>query len=397
MNAAEILRACGLLADGPVLWGKPVNSRQPGIFLVELSAPSEEAPIDITRVRAWVDRVPGLRLDGERPAPTELEARLRSFWLPEQRVLYVGRTTKALGPRVAALYATELGDRRPHPGGAWLKTLHGLERLRVWWAETAAVEEYEDGIETLFSESVSEQSRASLPEAAVILPWANLESVTGEKRATGITNWVLAEGEAPAVTSPVARTSSSGSVGGSSTRARSAPSTRTTTRKAPVRRSPAAPPPKPVPAATHVTADGLAALQSELEELRTVKRPEVILRVKNARELGDLRENAEYQEARNEQSFLEGRIQALEDMLRNAQVIETAATGQVMLGSTVRVTVEGEEITFHIVGSTEADPANGRISNASPVGKALIGHRAGDSVIAQLPGRDVEYVIVEVG
>ena len=154
---------------------------------------------------------------------------------------------------------------------------------------------------------------------------------------------------------------------------------------------------KAAPAAHHVTADGLAAAQAELEELRTVKRPQVILRVKNARELGDLRENAEYQEARNEQSFLEGRVQALEDLIRRARVIEAGEKGLVALGSTVRVAVEGEESTFHIVGSTEADPANGRISNASPVGKALLGHRAGDAVTAQLPGREVEYRIVEVG
>jgi transcription elongation factor GreA len=122
----------------------------------------------------------------------------------------------------------------------------------------------------------------------------------------------------------------------------------------------------------------------------------VILRVKNARELGDLRENAEYQEARNEQSFLEGRIQAIENMVRSAVVIETRRDGDVVLGSTVRVAIGDEEMDFHIVGSTEADPANGRISNASPVGKALLGHRAGDTVTAQLPGREVEYRILDV-
>ena len=128
--------------------------------------------------------------------------------------------------------------------------------------------------------------------------------------------------------------------------------------------------------ATHLTADGLKALESELEEMRTVTRPEVILRVKAARELGDLRENADYEAARNEQSFLEGRIRSLEQMVRSAVVIELDRTGEVMLGSTVRVDMDGDEVTFHIVGSTEADPANGRISNQSPIGKAILGHRA---------------------
>jgi transcription elongation factor GreA len=147
---------------------------------------------------------------------------------------------------------------------------------------------------------------------------------------------------------------------------------------------------------THLTADGLAALETELDQLRTVRRPEVILRVKNARELGDLRENAEYQEARNEQSFLEGRIQAIENMIRSAVVIEKDHTGEVILGSHVLVEHGGEQMTFHIVGSTEADPASGRISNASPVGRALMGSRAGSTVVAELPGRSVDYRIVEV-
>ena len=83
-------------------------------------------------------------------------------------------------------------------------------------------------------------------------------------------------------------------------------------------------------------------------------------------------------------------------MVRSAVVIEMDRTGEVMLGSTVRVDMDGDEVTFHIVGSTEADPANGRISNQSPIGKAIIGHRAGDTVTAQLPGRELTYRIVSV-
>ena len=127
-----------------------------------------------------------------------------------------------------------------------------------------------------------------------------------------------------------------------------------------------------------------------------MSRPEVVLRVKNARELGDLRENADYEAARNEQSFLEGRIRTIEQMLKTAVVIGADHTGEVMLGSTVRVEVDGDEMTFRIVGSTEADPAGGWISNVSPVGKALVGHAAGEDVAVTLPGGTSSYRIIEV-
>ena len=145
-----------------------------------------------------------------------------------------------------------------------------------------------------------------------------------------------------------------------------------------------------------VTAAGLKALQAELLELTTVKRPEVILRVKSARELGDLRENADYEAARNEQSFLEGRIRDLEQMLKTAVVIQTIDATSISLGSRVVVDAEGARVSLHIVGSAEADPAKGRISDVSPVGKALLGHRAGDEVVIHTPGNDIHYRVVEV-
>jgi transcription elongation factor GreA len=145
-----------------------------------------------------------------------------------------------------------------------------------------------------------------------------------------------------------------------------------------------------------MTAAGLAAMEAELLELTTNRRPEVILRVKHARELGDLRENADYEAARNEQAFLEGRIRELEQTLRTAVVARSQDSGVVHLGSRVEVEVEGLRTTLHIVGSSEADPGQGRISDASPVGRALMGHRAGDEVVVQAPGRQVHYRVVEV-
>jgi len=134
--------------------------------------------------------------------------------------------------------------------------------------------------------------------------------------------------------------------------------------------------------------------------LTTVKRPEVILRIKTAKELGDLKENADYTSAREEQSFLEGRIANIEGMLRTAVVIEApGADGRVHLGSEVSVEEvegDGEVVVYRIVGSTEAKPAEGRISNSSPVGRALIGRSVGEVVAVATPRGAVEYRIVAI-
>jgi transcription elongation factor GreA len=147
-----------------------------------------------------------------------------------------------------------------------------------------------------------------------------------------------------------------------------------------------------------VSAEGLERLKAEHAEL-TGKRPEVIGRIKAAKELGDLKENADYSSAREEQGFLEGRIASIEATLRLATVIETPGetADRVTIGSTVTVEDEtGARMTFVVVGSAEADPAGGRISNVSPVGRALIGRSAGDDVIVAAPRGEVHYRIVEL-
>jgi transcription elongation factor GreA len=148
---------------------------------------------------------------------------------------------------------------------------------------------------------------------------------------------------------------------------------------------------------TYLSADGEQALRAELTELITVRRPEIAGRIHDAKEHGDITENAEYEEAKNEQAFVEGRIQTLEGMLKTAVIIENAGTEHVALGSTVEVeSLDGAE-TFTIVGSAEARPAQGRISNESPVGRALLGKKAGDSVTVKLPnGTDVTYTIASI-
>jgi transcription elongation factor GreA len=149
--------------------------------------------------------------------------------------------------------------------------------------------------------------------------------------------------------------------------------------------------------ATRLTREGLNALRAELAEMTEVTRPAVIARIKAARELGDLRENAEYQEARREQSFLEGRVQAAEELLRNVEIIEGGSDdGRVRLGSTAVIEHDGVEATYIVVGTNESDPAAGKVSAGSPIGAALMGGSAGDDVEVATPAGPVRYHIVAV-
>jgi transcription elongation factor GreA len=396
-TTADLLRSVGLDVDGPARWGTKPSSRAPGIFAVETPTPSDSAPVDIDLVRRWLERVPELRLDGERPTQSSLAARLREFWLPGQTLLYLGRTSKSLSARVASLYATELGHARPHPGGHWLKTLRDQPRLRIWWAETDAPEEYEDELVEAFAKGLSPEVRSTLPDEVPILPWANLESPTGPARETGLSDALLSIEASPVRTSNVKRSDSTARKRGGSTASTTRRPRSTATKAKPgnaAAAAAAASPRKDAP--THVTADGLSAMQAELVQLKTVERPQVVARVKDARELGDLRENADYEAARNEQSFLEGRILDLEQRLRTAVVIQASSSSSISMGSTVVYEIDGERDELTIVGSTESDPVGGRISAASPVGKALIGHRQGEEVVVTTPAARIHYRIVEV-
>src|SRR3984893_16035757 len=131
-----------------------------------------------------------------------------------------------------------------------------------------------------------------------------------------------------------------------------------------------------------LTKEGLQALEEELEQLVNVRRADVPDSIPQASDFGDIAENAEYTEAKNEQSLVEGRIQTLEAMVRNAVMIEeeNRERGVVAAGAEVKVSSEEGEENYSIVGAAEADPLNGRISNESPLGRALLGHKAGDEV-----------------
>ncbi len=151
---------------------------------------------------------------------------------------------------------------------------------------------------------------------------------------------------------------------------------------------------------TIVTKEGLKKLELELEELKTVRRKEVAEKIKVARGFGDLSENSEYDEAKNEQAIVEGRIAELEAQLKNVRVLDENEIGteNVHVGSTVTVRFKGKktDVTYEIVGSTEADPLGGRISDESPIGKGLIGHAAGDTIEVETPGGEITLTIKKI-
>ena len=150
---------------------------------------------------------------------------------------------------------------------------------------------------------------------------------------------------------------------------------------------------------TLVTKEGLEKLQKELDELRTKTRGEVAQRLKEAIAMGDLSENSEYDDAKNEQAFIEGHIVELENKINTAKIIDESVKGDVVsVGSKVIVldTMYNDELEYVIVGSSEADPFNNRISNESPVGKAILGKRKGDEVEVSTPDGPVTFKVLAI-
>ncbi len=148
----------------------------------------------------------------------------------------------------------------------------------------------------------------------------------------------------------------------------------------------------------YLTQEGLDELKKELDNLINVKRPENIQAIKEARSLGDLSENAEYDAARNEQAQIEGRIKQLEKMLENVSIISEVSKDKVGIGNTVAIKYvdDDEEDEYKIVGSQEADPFESRISNESPIAKALFDHKVGDIVTVESPNGSYEIEIIEI-
>jgi transcription elongation factor GreA len=143
----------------------------------------------------------------------------------------------------------------------------------------------------------------------------------------------------------------------------------------------------------YISQEGLNALEQELKELVSVRRKEVARRIAEAKEYGDLSENAEYTEAKNEQAWVEGRIQELEQMIKNAVIIAKSQADKVSVGSTIVAEIDGETEEYTIVGSQEANPLEHKISNESPIGKALMGRSVGDVVEVHAPAGLLKYKI----
>jgi len=409
LNGRDLLRANGLPVEGPILWGRPISGGAPGVFIVELPAPQAKVSINPDAIREWLNRVPGLRLDGKRPTVQELQTRLASFWLPGQAIVFIGSSQKSVGARLAGMYKTPLGERRPQPTGYWLKTLKDINKARIWWAPASDPELYEDTLLEAFI------------KAAGQAPYGVLVRPGGKGRDHGLTA-PLHDDEAVArkvtkITQLPDATSEDMVASSFRSGARPPARVKKTTPRKVTKLPPATTGPSAIEtvvirkstravktggapmAPIHLTADGLAALHNELDELTNKRRPEVIQRIKSARELGDLSENADYEAARKEQSFLEGRVQQLEQMIKYAVMIEASAEGgsEVVLGSTVVIETDrhGEE-TFTIVGSAEADAAAGKISFTSPIGRALLGRHPGETIRVQVPSGSLDYKVVRV-
>jgi transcription elongation factor GreA len=401
-SAPALLRSVGLLADGPGQWGRPIPAQGPGVFIVELAAQLPNAPIELTRIGKWIERVDTLRLDGARPVSKAVAARLAAFWLPSQTILFIGASDVSVRRRLAAMTATELGDRRPYAAGHWLKTLRGLDSVRIWWAPTTATEEYEDALIEAFAAGVADAERDGLADPTVVLPFANLRRGTGARKSTGLTGALLIEPvDATLPPSRVVQMPDGDADGAHgeppAARRTRTPATRSTTGRAASPRPRTSPTTRPIPVSEGLTVEGSARLQAELDELIHVRRPDVIGRIRTAKEHGDLKENAEYAAAREEQSFLEGRVQALEARLRTASIVDAPAAGaRVGLGSQVTVEDDGDTVTYTIVGASESDPTSGRISSASPVGRALVGHDVGDEVTVATPAGERRYRVVAI-
>ena len=149
---------------------------------------------------------------------------------------------------------------------------------------------------------------------------------------------------------------------------------------------------------TFITQEGYNKLIKELDELKKVKRKEISERIQEAQELGDLSENAEYVEAKNEQAFIEGRVQEIETLLKHATIIKErkGSSGKVEIGSKIMIKDNQEEKEYVIVGFNEADPAQGKISNESPMGKAFIGKKVGDTIEINVPKGIKAFKIIDI-
>ena len=300
---------------------------------MELSAPSRRAPLDLAVIGKWLERVPDLRLDGERPTSKDLQHRLNRVLA----AVAAGACSSASSPgsvgraRSAAMAKTVPGDRKPASSGFWLHFLRNLGDLRIWWAATDAPEEYEDALLDAFAAGVPAAERAALHGP-------------GGRPAVGRAPLPVGRPQGDRHHEPAApRGQGAGAAAGHPDRGPAARGGRRRPRRGEARGRRPAPgrgagriasaaayaaqgSPRKVHEPIILSPEGLERLEAELAGL-LVQRPGVIRRIATAREHGDLKENAEYHAAREEQGFLEGRIKALEAKLKIAVVVAPTERG----------------------------------------------------------------------
>lgn len=196
ISVLELFDSAGLNTAGKVKWSNQVPDNYPGVYVLSLSSNPEDkerclipnAPIDINILRKWITDVPTLKLDGYRPTADSLLDRLSKFWLPDENILYIGMTGKrTLKKRIREFYIHELGNGRPHCGGHWIKTLHILKDLYIYWAVTENPEYYESKILDVFVKNVSMLSRSNLYDPDRPFPFANIEHPRRNRKKHGIT------------------------------------------------------------------------------------------------------------------------------------------------------------------------------------------------------------------
>lgn len=168
---------------GPIKWGKTLTSSDTGVYIVTLletstqakSAALPHAPIDLRVVQVWLSRVPQFTLDGKRPTASAISERIANFWIPDEIILYIGQTGSELSKRLNQYYTHKLGNRSPHKGGHWLKTLSNLKDLCIYWVENIDPKPLEQQMLNYFQDQVSDESRKNLYDPNLPIPFANLE------------------------------------------------------------------------------------------------------------------------------------------------------------------------------------------------------------------------------
>jgi hypothetical protein len=193
-SVAEIFSRVSLSIKGRVRWGGKILDDRPGVYVVSLASNPDDinnkygdkAPIGIEIIQKWISTVPTLTMDGKRPNPNELKNRLAGFWFRDETILYIGKAGTSLHTRVGQYYQTPLGDKRPHAGGHWLKTLFVLSDLYIHWAITNMPEEEEFKMLSSYIENVSKISRENMADPQRPFPFANLEFPKGNRKDHGI-------------------------------------------------------------------------------------------------------------------------------------------------------------------------------------------------------------------